>query len=39
MIIDEDVEERMGRGRPWAEYMTRIMKDMNGEKCEDIKEL
>lgn len=37
-IIEEDVEGIMERQRPWAEYMTRIMKDMNGGKRKDIKE-
>jgi len=27
----------MRRERPWAEYMTRIMKGMNGKKCKNIK--
>lgn len=37
-MIEGDVDERIARGRPRAEYTTRIMKDTNDKKYEDLEE-
>lgn len=39
IIIEGGVEGCIGIGRPRAEYMTQIMKDMNKTNYKDLKEL
>lgn len=38
-IIGGDVDGRIGRGRPNANYTTQLMKDMNKTNYKDLKEL